>query len=129
MTPTLLEFLSTLDWKLLEKQRSQLEEILSTRIISRRRKGVMQNIINLTNFWFAYQNRHVNEFKKQLLTFNWQQLKEDKLEYLYIQAFKSLTLAQKEAMEGVLNTIDYFQDAAIEELHLDKNKVFTLTKD
>lgn len=125
MIQTFQEFFSNMDWKLLEEQKQHLKAVKSkTRSIFK--KSMLRRIINLIEKWQAKSNKPSSFWQTAI---DWKKLKYDKLKLLNIQNLKSLTQDEYDAIEGIINGLDYFQDAAIDELGMSKRSILYLTKD
>lgn len=125
MIRTFQEFFSGMDWDLLEQQRKHL---LTAKKKTRNifKKAMMNRIINLIAKWSKNRNKP-GEFWKQAI--NWNTLKHDKLKLLRFQNLKSLTQDEYDAIEGIINGLDYFQDSAIDELGMSKRSILYLTRE
>ena len=125
MISTFQEFFSGMDWTLLEQQRNHLLTAKKkTRDIFK--KAMLRRIVSLTLNWAKYRNQKSAFWKDAV---DWHRLKHDKLKLLRFQNLKSLTQDEYDAIAGIINGIDFFQDSAIDELDMNKRTILYLTKD
>lgn len=133
---TMRNFFSLMDWDMLQHQQNVLKAIRDTIVRSPKRRRVIQHIITVVDFWLSCKNRHIDQTMKFFYDHplsttqpvNWEMLRDDKRELLRIQQLKSINDDKWEVIEGILNGIDSFQDAAVDELGIDKNIVFNFSK-
>lgn len=125
MICTFQEFFSSMDWNLLEQQRKHL---LTARKKTKNffKRAMMNRILNLLIKWWNHRNKPSTYWK---IAIDWKKLKYDKLKLLRFQKLKSLTQDEYDAIEGIINGLDYFQDSAIDELGMSKRSILYLTKE
>jgi hypothetical protein len=123
-------FFSRMDWNMLRDQKNLMLIIRDTVVRSKQRVEAMNRFLKLIDFWLSFENTKYSRtsIAKAIKNFDWEQLKSDKRLFINIQSLKSVNGAKWEAMEGILNGIDSFQDAAVDDLKVDENKVFNLSK-
>lgn len=125
MISTFQEFFSGMDWDLLEQQRKHLLTAKKkTRDIFK--KAMLRRIVSLILKWGKYRNQKSTFWKDAV---DWNRLKHDKLKLLRFQNLKSLTQDEYDAIQGIINGIDFFQDSAIDELGMSKRSILYLTND
>jgi len=125
MICTFQEFFSGMDWNLLEQQRKHL---LTARKKTKNffKRAMMNRILNLLIKWWNHRDKPSAYWKTAI---DWKTLKYDKLKLLRFQNLKSLTQDEYDAIEGIINGLDYFQDSAIDELGMSKRSILYLTRE
>lgn len=137
---TFTGFFAGMDWDMLTDQRSHLCAVRAKKSTTATQKVVLDRIIALVDLWIEYKiersklNKFNADYNRKLIDrllekMNWKQLKADKTAFIMIGSKKSLTAKQDEALEGILNGIDAWQDAAVDSLGIPEHEIFTLSQE
>ncbi len=121
------KFFKGIDWDMLAEQRNLLFQVYDQhmKLMSIPQRESFLGILKMILYWMTF--KVYDEVHTVTIETNWQELKKQKSDYLELMESLPLTDAQDDAMEGILNGIDAFQDAAVDELGIPADEVFTLT--
>lgn len=126
---TFEHFFALMNWEMLKEQKEILKTVRDCIVRSKKRIDTMNRILKLIDYWFSFKDLMRPGSCIKPNDIEWEQLRDDKTEFLYIMELKSITPTQAEAMEGILSGIDTFQDTAELRLGIDKHILFNLSKD
>ena len=139
---TFESFFENMDWEMLLEQRNVLVDIRHKKSTTTQSLAVANVISLVDGVWLAYRKRmnakgkpvlsdkyQASVINKLVKKVDWKQLREDKRVFVEMMAKKSLTKKEVDAMNGILNGIDYFQDAYVYQYGVPEHEVFYLSED